>query len=433
MNARLLAVKTLAPLLCDSGALKYSLQRHLLDCPENQKPLLQQICYGSMRYYPQLICIINKLVNKPLKTKDADIQALLLIGIYQLFKLRIPEHAAISETVEICKSLNKPWATSLVNATLRNFQRKQSALVEQLLSDNSFKYNHPQWFIEKLKHNWPDQWQAILTANDLHPPLTLRTNLNKVSRETLLKKLQQQEIAAKKTEFSIYGITLEKPTDVNTLEGFSAGEFSVQDEAAQLAAQLVDPKPGETILDACSAPGGKLLHMLELSPDKTTTFKGLELEPHRAERIIENFQRVQLDCELYVGDATNREWWDGKLFDKILLDAPCSATGVIRRNPDIKLLRKSEDIHSIAKVQKAILENLWGLLKNKGRIIYATCSIFPQENEKIISSFIRDHDDARHIKIDAQWGSRREHGRQLFPSADAHDGFYYAIIEKSSD
>ncbi|MCJ8298912.1 MAG: 16S rRNA (cytosine(967)-C(5))-methyltransferase, partial [Pseudomonadales bacterium] len=217
------------------------------------------------------------------------------------------------------------------------------------------------------------------------------------------------------------------------LEGFSAGEFSVQDEAAQLAAQLVDPQSGENILDACSAPGGKLLHMLELSPDKTTTFKGLELEPHRAERIIENFQRVQLDCELYVGDATNRQWWDGKLFDKILLDAPCSATGVIRRNPDIKLLRKSEDIHNIAKVQKAILENLWGLLKNKGRLIYATCSIFPQENEKIISSFIRDHDDAKHIKIEAEWGVCREHGRQLFPSADAHDGFYYAIIEKSSD
>ncbi|MCJ8299838.1 MAG: 16S rRNA (cytosine(967)-C(5))-methyltransferase, partial [Pseudomonadales bacterium] len=169
MNARLLAVKTLAPLLCDSGALKYSLQRNLSECPENQKPLLQQICYGTMRYYPQLICIINKLVNKPLKTKDADIQALLLIGIYQLFKLRIPEHAAISETVEVCKSLNKPWATSLVNATLRNFQRKQSTLVEQLLADNSFKYNHPQWFIEKLKHNWPDQWKAILAANDLHP------------------------------------------------------------------------------------------------------------------------------------------------------------------------------------------------------------------------------------------------------------------------
>ena len=432
MNVRLLAVKTLTPLLCNSGALKYSLQRNLIDCPDNLKPLLQQICYGSMRYYPQLQAILNKLVSKPIRTKDADIQALLLIGIYQLYKLRIADHAAISETVDVCKSLKKPWATSLVNATLRNFQRQQSQLIEQLSSDNSFKYNHPQWFIEKLKHNWPEQWESILAANDLHPPLTLRTNLSKVSRETLLEKLQSQDIEAKKTEYSEFGIVLQNPTDVTVIEGFSTGDFSVQDEAAQLAARLVDPQAGENILDACSAPGGKLLHLLELSHDKTTTFQGLELEQHRADKITENFQRINLACTLHVGDATERQWWDGKLFDKILLDAPCSATGVIRRNPDIKLLRKSEDIHSIVKVQKAILQNLWGLLNTGGRLIYATCSIFPQENEKIIASFLRENGDAKHIEINESWGLSRQYGRQLFPEADANDGFYYAIIEKTN-
>ncbi|OUS31025.1 16S rRNA (cytosine(967)-C(5))-methyltransferase ['Osedax' symbiont bacterium Rs2_46_30_T18] len=431
MNVRQLAVKTLTPLLCDSGALKYSLQKNLVDCPDNLKPLLQQLCYGSMRHYPQLLCILNKLVSKPLKPKDADIQALLLIGLYQLYKLRIAEHAAISETVDVCKALKKPWATSLVNATLRNFQRQQSTIIEQLSSDKSFKYNHPHWFIEKLKHNWPEQWQSILAANDLHPPLTLRTNISKVSRETLLNKLQRQGIAAKETEYSKYGLILEIPTDVTAIEGFSTGEFSVQDEAAQLAAPLVDPQEGENILDACSAPGGKLLHLLELNQGKATTFQGLELEQHRAERIAENFQRINLACKLHIGDATNRDWWNGKLFDKILLDAPCSATGVIRRNPDIKLLRKSEDIHSIVKLQRAILENLWGLLKNKGRVIYATCSIFPQENENMIASFLREHEDARHIEINENWGVSRKYGRQLFPAADANDGFYYAIIEKT--
>jgi len=430
MNVRQLAVQALTPLLNDSSSLKYSLKKQLELCPENQRPFLQELCYGSMRYFPRLNSILSKLVTKPLRSKDSDIKALLIIGLYQLNNLRTAEHAAISETVDVCKSLNKPWATSLVNATLRNFQREKKQLAESLSEDIPFKYNHPDWFVNKLMHNWPDHWIDILNANDDHPPLTIRVNSNIVSRETYANTLLLEDITSNTTSFSQTGLTLDKPTDITKLNGFDNGTFSVQDEAAQMAAVLVNPMDGENILDACSAPGGKLLHLLELAKDKQTTVQGIELEASRAERIKENFTRLGMDCPLHIADATTQGWWDGKLFDKILLDAPCSATGVIRRNPDIKLLRKAEDIHSVAKLQKQILENMWAMLKKGGTIVYATCSIFPQENEKIVASFIKNNDDAEHVKIAADWGYERDFGRQLFPKEKGHDGFYYAMIRK---
>jgi 16S rRNA (cytosine967-C5)-methyltransferase len=430
MNARFLAVKTLTPLLSHSGSLKNSLFKHISACPDNQRALMQELCYGTMRHYPRLICILSKLVKKPLKKKDNDIVALLLIGIHQLTNMNIPEHAALSETVDVAKTLKKPWATSLVNAALRNYLRTKPELFEALSSDISFKFNHPDWFIEKLKHNWPEQWQTILSANDQHPPLTIRVDTQCVSRETFKSQLENSGLNSTFTPYSPYGLTFSKPTDVTQIEGFNEGLFSVQDEAAQLAAKLTNPQGGENILDACSAPGGKLLHLLELSKGKKTRIQGLELEPSRAKRIEENFNRLNLHCELHVADATKDEWWDGVLFDKILLDAPCSATGVIRRNPDIKLLRQPEDIHSVAKLQKKILTNLWSMLKPKGEMIYATCSIFPQENERIIASFLKGNTTAKHVIIDAHWGVEREFGRQLFPSTGGHDGFYYAKLIK---
>lgn len=413
MNARLLAVKAITPLLVDSGSLKYSLKKHIIDCPENQRPFFQELCYGSMRHYPQLINIFDVLVTKSLKPKDQDIKALILIGLYQLFKMRVADHAAISETVDVCKQLNKHWATALVNACLRNFQRRSSEIIEQCSLQNSFKFNHPHWFIEKIKHNWPDNWQDILVANDAHPPLTLRVNTDKVSRETMTEKLTALGIGVKNTEYSKFGLVLDEPTDVTCIEGFNEGLFSVQDEAAQLAAPLINGESRQRILDACSAPGGKLMHLLEINDIDNTEIQGIELEQHRADRIEENFLRLDLKCELQVADATKKSWWDGKLFDKILLDAPCSATGVIRRNPDIKLLRKAEDILKVSALQKQIIANLWEMLAINGYMLYATCSIFPQENEKLIAHFIKNNSDATHLKIDAQWGQERDYGRQL--------------------
>ncbi len=430
MNARLLAIRVITPLLNNSGSLKYSLQKQLADCPENQRPFLQELCYGSMRFYPKLIGIVNSLIKKPIRTKDTDIKAILLIGIYQLYKMNTAEHAIISETVDICKLVNKQWAVAFVNAALRNFQRNKDSIISSLDSDLSFKYNHPAWFVHKLKSNWPDDWQQILAANDQHPPLTLRLNCNKVSRETYIDQLETIGVIATKTEYSEYGITLDKPLDVKTLPGFEEGQVSVQDEAAQLAAILISPEPGDNILDACSAPGGKLLHLLELADTETTKIQGIELEERRAARIIENFTRLKINCELHIADATTSDWWDKKKFNKILLDAPCSATGVIRRNPDIKLLRQAEDIHKVAKLQKQILENMWSMLEENGILVYATCSIFPQENEKIIAAFIKNNTDAKELSINAHWGNKRPYGRQLFPRDKGHDGFYYAVITK---
>lgn len=429
MNARYLAVKALTPLLNNQGALKYTLKKQLTACPEGQRPYLQELCYGTMRHYPKLEIILNNLVTKPIRNKDADIKVVLLIGIYQLYKLNTADHAVVSETVDVCKTLNKQWATSFVNAALRSFLRKKDQILASLESNLSFKYNHPEWFVQKIMNNWPDHWQQILAANDNHPPLTLRVNTAKVSRETFLTSLEQQQIDAIKTEHSNVGVTLTKPMDITQIEGFVEGNFSVQDEAAQLAANLISPTDGDNILDACSAPGGKLIHLLEMAGENVEV-QGLELEPLRAERIIENFERLNLKCRLHIADATTKDWWDGKKFNKILLDAPCSATGVIRRNPDIKLLRQPEDIHSISKLQKNILNNMWDMLEDNGIIVYATCSIFPQENEKIVAAFIRNNEDAVHIDIKEKWGIKRDYGRQLFPQTNGHDGFYYAIIAK---
>ncbi len=431
MNVRHLAVKALTPLLLQSSSLKYTLKAQLRDCPEQQRPFLQELCYGSMRHLTQLDAFLEVLSPKKIKAKDQDIKATILIGLYQLYKLNTSDHAAISETVDVCLLLNKRWATGFVNATLRRFQREQAELESSLASNNSFVFNHPEWYIEKLKHNWPSQWQDILHANDQHPPLTLRVNTKLVSRETLMETLSEEGIDTYKTEHSQYGITLSKATDIVSTQVFQDGLISVQDEAPQLAADLIDPKPNDLILDACSAPGGKLLHLLELAQSMDVEVQGLELEQHRADRIVENFERLGLDCHIHIADATEKDWWDGRLYNKILLDTPCSATAVIRRNPDIKVMRKSEDIHQLAKLQKQILTNMWSMLAEGGTLVYATCSIFKQENERLIASFCKEHEDAKHIPIDADWGEQREYGRQLFPVVDKHDGFYYAVLSKS--
>ncbi|MGB1236827.1 MAG: 16S rRNA (cytosine(967)-C(5))-methyltransferase RsmB [Pseudomonadales bacterium] len=430
MSARFLAHQVITSLLNHQGALHYNLNKSLQECPEQQRALLQQMCYGTMRHMPQLQCFYTELVKKPIRKKDNDIIAIILLGLYQLYKMRTAQHAAIGETVEICKKIKKPWACGLVNAVLRKFSTSQTSMVNKLTqSSKSFKYNHPDWFIDKLSHNWPEHFAQIFEQNDQHPPLTLRINFKKVSRETFEAQLDEAGIGYTRTAHSPYGITLDKPTDVNALPGFDIGAISVQDEAAQLAATLVQSKPGERILDACSAPGGKLIHLLETS-EEHCVIEGLELEEHRIARISENLTRTGLECTIHHADATSDDWWNGELYDHIICDAPCSASGVIRRNPDIKHLRRPEDIHTTAQLQRQILSNLWTMLKPGGSFIYATCSVFPQENEKQIQWFVKENSNAQHIAIDAHWGLAREYGRQLFPTLNGNDGFYYAKLIK---
>lgn len=431
MNIRLLAAETLAPLLRHQGSLNAVLPPSLAQCPERDRALLQQLCYGTMRDFHRLNLIATQLLKRPFKARDFDIRALVLVGIYQLRSLRVPQHAAINETVDAAHELDKSWAASLINGVLRRYLRETDALEARVAASDAGRYNHPEWFISKVKNNWPDQWQQILDGNnDDQPPLTLRVNQQRCSREDYLAQLTAAGVEAHPTPFSNHGLTLRQACDVKTLPGFSEGWFSVQDEAAQLSAGLLDLQPGQRVLDACAAPGGKLCHIAESEPN-LARLDAVELEARRAARITENLTRLGLQANLHIGDAAQREWWDGGDYDRILVDAPCSATGVIRRNPDIKYLRKGEDIATLADIQLKIMLNLWQMLKPGGKLLYATCSIFPQENERLIKRFITQQDDARLMPLQLACGEAREYGHQLFPVPGSHDGFYYALLSKA--
>lgn len=428
INVRGLAALAIAPLLNDKGSLKQSLYDSLQRCEDKDKPLLQQLCYGTARNYPKLQLIADALLERPIRKSDSHIHALLLVGLYQLLEMRIPAHAAISETVEATHQLDAQRTSGLLNAILRRFNREKDQIIESLYYEPVFLFNHPNWFIEKLKNNWPMFWEEILTQNNSQAPMTLRVNQQHVSRETYLSLLGNAEISATPCSFSEQGIILDSAIDVYELPGFAQGDISIQDEAAQLSTSLLNAEKGDHILDACAAPGGKLCHLLESNTD--ITVDALEISSKRAERILGNLERLRLNAKMIIGDATTDEWWDGIEYDKILVDAPCSATGVIRRNPDIKILRKAEEIHELSKLQLRILNNLWHMLKRGGTLVYATCSIFPQENERLIERFIKENDDAIHTQIDAVWGIERPFGRQLFPQPNGHDGFYYATLKK---
>ena len=434
INIRALAANVMAPLLRQHGSLNTHLPDALQHCPPQDRALLQQLCYGSMRELFRLQALASSLLKKPFRSEDMDLQALLLIGLWQLRSSRIPAHAALHETVEATLVLNKAWAKKLLNAVLRRYQREQSSLEQQLANDPCFTWNHPEWFIKKLSHNWPDHWQSILEANDEQAPLTLRANRRQQTREQALEHLAAAGITASPCRFSIDGLTLDSAMDVSTIPGFDHGALSVQDEAAQLACDLLGAQPGQRVLDACAAPGGKLCHLLEATPGLQEVV-AVELEPARAQRIADNLQRLglELECKILTADASSSDWWDRQPFERILIDAPCSGTGVIRRHPDIKWLRSGEDIAALAQVQINILTNLWSVLRPGGRLVYATCSIFSQENERIIERFLKQQGDARHEPIEAEWGEARPFGRQMFPQPGGHDGFYYAVLSKATE
>jgi len=393
--------------------------------------LLQELCFGVCRWYQRLNAQIDMLLDKPLKAKDTDVKVLLLLGLYQLEFTRIPAHAAISETVQACKQLKKASASGLINAILRRSQREKEAMLDSLNKKTDYLYSHPYWLIKRLKQAWPEHWQQVCAANNERAPMSLRVNAQRNSRNDYLQQLTAADISARNCPHSVYGITLEKPANVETLPGFGDGRCSVQDEAAQLAATLLQLEPGQHVLDACAAPGGKTCHLRELEP-QLASLTALELDAERATRIHQNLERLQLNAKVVEGDASQPEqWWDHQHYDRILLDAPCSATGVIRRHPDIKLLRHDEDIAALAELQLQILSALWPLLKPRGILLYATCSVLPDENEQVLKKFLSQHSDVEILPIDAGWGIAGPAGRQLFPQPQGHDGFYYARIQKS--
>ncbi|MFK5914613.1 MAG: 16S rRNA (cytosine(967)-C(5))-methyltransferase RsmB [Woeseiaceae bacterium] len=437
MNSRLAVVKILLQVTQHGRNLPDAMEKYVEKFEENDRPLIQAMSYGVIRLLPRLEYIAGQLISKPLKTKDYDVFLLILTGLYQLIEMRIPDHAAVSETVKITKALQKPWAKNFVNAVLRNYQRQAEKLNAQLELNEIACFSHPQWWLDKVKKSWREdaRWKDVLQANNQSPPMTLRVNTSFISREEYLELLKKQNINATAGLYSSDAIYLEKAIAVNALPLFAEGKVSVQDEAAQLAAHLLDPQKGDRILDACAAPGGKTIHLLERQTDIDVL--AIDIEESRLSKIQENLDRTQLKAQLLTANAFEPEsWWDKKSFDRILLDAPCSASGVIRRHPDIKLLRKPNDIPKLVEDQAQILNALWPLLKPKGMLLYATCSVLAEENTQQIQDFLQQQTDAELIPIESEWGQQQIAGTQILPGEGGQqgkngmDGFFYALIQK---
>ncbi len=430
MNPRLAAARALAAVLAGKASLGSSLPPLLEKVDPRDRALAQDLAFGSARWQPRLALLMDTLLQKPFKAADRDVEALLLIGLYQLLHTRIPAHAAIGETVACVDKLKKPSLKGLLNAVLRNAQRDGAELLQSLERDPVLHTAHPRWLQKQLKACWPEHWQAICAANNAHPPLTLRVNRRLGSRDDYLQQLQAQGIAARATPFSRDGISLAEACDVTALPGFAEGRVSVQDEAAQLAADLLELAPGQRVLDACCAPGGKTCHLLEAEPALAEVV-AVDLEEKRMARVLENLARLGLQARLIAADArATAQWWDGQPFQRILLDAPCSATGVIRRHPDIKLTRQAEDIPALAQLQGELLDALWPTLAVGGVLLYATCSTLPTENTEVIAAFLARTPGARELAIAGDFGIAQPHGRQLLAQEGGHDGFYYAKLIK---
>ncbi len=398
-------------------------------------PLVKMLCYGTLRHHFRLRADLKILLDRPLKTRDSVIESLLVIGLFQLNDTRIPDHAAVSTTVEAARQLRRPKYAGLINAVLRNYLRQD--LGSQEAGDDESRFNHPAWFIDQLCEDWPDDWRRILEANNDRAPMWLRVNPKRTTTGIYIERLGEADNGHAGLDGFIHAIRLANPLPVARLPGFADGDVSVQDAAAQIAAPWLLMHGGLKILDACAAPGGKTGHLLELaSPDSTLT--AIELEAERLERIHENLKRLGLDATVLAADASKpREWWDGQAFDRILLDAPCSASGVIRRHPDIKVLRRESDIEALAKQQAAMLEALWPLLAPSGRLLYVTCSVLAAENDAVVGEFLGRHNDAREDRVLPNYNIRdlmveKTCGFQVLPGSQGLDGFYYACLERTS-
>lgn len=428
MNLRGCAAQILSRVISDGYSLTAALDNQLPKLKDHQdRAFVQALCYGVIRHYFALDFMLQKLLDKPLKSKDGDIQALLLVGLYQLQHMRVKQHAAVSETVAATR--HKPWAKSLVNAILRGYLRDAEALQAACLDDQQAELNHPHWMIHAIQTSWPEQAADILAANNQPAPMTLRVNALKGSREAYLQRLEQLDISARTVSHCPSALILDLALNVDQLPGFSEGLVSVQDVAAQLASGLLDVKPGHRVLDLCAAPGGKTAAILEQQPDLASLL-AVDVDPTRLQRVKDNLSRLQLQADTQTADASNPAWAEGKLFDRILLDAPCSGLGVIRRHPDIKLLRRESDIEALQILQAKILNTAWSLLAPGGILLYATCSILKQENEQQIAAFLSNHSDAVELSLAADWGIARTHGRQILTGELQMDGFYYAKLGK---
>lgn len=433
MNTRAIAAKALSSIVADKRSIKAALQKLDLEpLATRDRAFVQELVYGVCRWFFTLETELHQILNKPLRKRDADIKCLLLVGLYQLRYLDTAHHALVKETVDATVSLKKNWARKLVNASLRTAIRTGWPHTQ---SDNppstldSLRMNNPAWLVAAIESDWPGDLESILSASNERPPLSLRVNTLQFTRADYLQTLSTNDIDATQTSYSPYGLRL-APTVTSDIPAFYDGAVSVQDEAAQLAVSLLAPTAGERILDACAAPGGKAGHIREVTSDGDNLF-AIDVEEARVSLIKDNFTRLKLDANILVADATQPEaWWDGKQFDKILIDAPCSASGIIRRQPDVRLHREAKDILRLSSLQFEILKALWPLLRLGGTAVYATCSILRDENDGVIRKFVSNTNDCEVQDLSVDWGTPTEFGHQILPGEQDMDGFFYSVLVK---
>ncbi|SMB87463.1 16S rRNA m(5)C-967 methyltransferase [Pasteurella testudinis DSM 23072] len=426
LSTRALAAQILLQVLDQGKSLSALLPEAAAQVKPQDQPLLQEICFGICRVLPRLERIIALLLSKPLKGKTRIVHCLLLVGLYQLLYLRIPPHAAVDEVVNAAAALKSDGFRSLLNGVLRRFLREQESILATV--DKHWQTLHPEWLVNQLKKDYPQQWRQIVEANNQKPPMWLRVNQQYCSSEAYLALLAQHGIAAQAVaDQPDCAIRLQSAVSVNQLPHFAQGWVTVQDCHAQWAGLLLEPQNGELILDACAAPGGKTTHILQLAPQADVI--ALDVEAARLQRVKENLQRLNQQAQVICGDAAQPQQWlaDGVMFDRILLDAPCSATGVIRRHPDIKWLRQEQDIAALSALQQQILTALWTRLKSGGTLLYATCSVLKQENQRQIDDFVAQHADAEPVAI---FGQQHAGGKQFLPEEQGGDGFFYAKLIK---
>jgi 16S rRNA (cytosine967-C5)-methyltransferase len=473
-NSRAIAAQIISCVLKEKISLKDALAAGVnASIASRDRAFIQELCYGVIRWYAPLRQLCSFLLKKSLNATDQDVYALLLIGLYQLNYLRTSPHAAVHETVQAARELHKVWAVPLINGVLRSFQRQKASLLKKLPKDSYFA--HPNWLIKKLQQAWPNEWQTILAANNHLPPMSLRVNLLKITRKDYAQKLKEKGITGNLSELSPAGIILDESCPVLKLPGFMEGEVSIQDTAAQLAAPLLLLESGQSVLDACAAPGGKTTHILEIlysqqldfcqgaakmkQPECINIHEDCKLSGNtdknsiavstqsdlvscvvvdqdaiRLNKVKDNLSRLRLaesKVQFLCAKAQDlKNIWKGDLFDRVLLDAPCSGTGVIRKHPDIKILRREKDIAKLAEQQYQLLSNLWGLLKPRGILLYVTCSVLPEENSEVLQRFLSHYAGAVEEVIDKTWGEACPIGRQIFPKIHGPDGFYYARLRK---
>lgn len=411
-------------------SLTRALQEQRNEDSERDPALTQEMSYGTLRMLPRLEALASHLLKHPLKNSDRDLECLILVGLYQLEAMATPPHAAVSATVGAARLLGKPGKAGLVNALLRRFQRERADLMEAVLEQPEARRLFPRWLIARIREDWPEDWERILDVSNEHPPMALRVNRTRGDRARYVRLLAGAGITARPIQGLETGLVLDAPRPTRTLPGFDDGLVSVQDSGAQLASVLLGARRGQRVLDACAAPGGKTTAVLEQAGNALDLI-AIDKDATRLESVRAALARLGLDARVFQDDASSPEGeWRDSPFDRILLDAPCSATGVIRRHPDIKWLRRPEDVEALQATQHRMLEAIWPLLAPGGRLLYATCSLLAGENQAQIAAFLANHADACERPLETDWGRPLRHGRQLLPTSGGHDAFYYALLEK---